>query len=292
MPIVDSNNYLFHQGTSTAVSTAFFYDESGNEVEYQVTGLNEDAPTVEPDVTSWTAQQPPEAPQDPIEENLVEIPATEPDAQLPEVPEISIAAETAVAVEPQPKGPETNPPTPEVASVPSPEKKSKAKSRKKKFKPTLVTRLKLDADGEMVLDYSAVEPEKLATEVPACEVVEPTLDTPMNAFLASSIEISVEENLNETKPEAEVTSAFIPELIEPSTSAAAVKAEEFDEEAFLNSLDLEKLVLVEAQRDGKDVYEIHEVDPVTQEICDKPLSLPSRYVDLIISIMTQQDGDE
>lgn len=69
------------------------------------------------------------------------------------------------------------------------------------------------------------------------------------------------------------------------------QGESFNGEAFLNSLDLEKLVLVETRREGKDVYEIHEVDPVTQEICDKPIDLPARYVDLIISVMTQQDND-
>lgn len=108
-------------------------------------------------------------------------------------------------------------------------------------------------------------------------------------------EIPVDENLNETKVDYEIIPENLPyECQQPSTSTTVRTPEEaFDGEAFLDSLDLEKLVLVEAQRDGKDVYEIHEMDPVTEEIADEPLDLPARYVDLIIKIMMQeQDEDE
>lgn len=89
---------------------------------------------------------------------------------------------------------------------------------------------------------------------------------------------SVDENLNEVEAN-------------PDEEATEAPVDSFDEETFFNSLDLENLVLVEAQRKGKDVYEIHAIDPVTQEICDKPIDLPTRYVDLIISVMTQQEND-
>lgn len=71
-----------------------------------------------------------------------------------------------------------------------------------------------------------------------------------------------------------------------------LQAELFDEASFLRSLDLEKLVLVEAQRDGKDVYEIHEIDPVTQEIFDNPIDLPPRFVNLIMGVMLNQENDD
>lgn len=248
--------------------------------------------------------------------------------------------------------------TSDAASLPSPEKKSekkpKTKSRKMKFKPTLVTRLKLDANGEMVLDDSSVTvpgPEPAAVEMkeenmaqeeskmseaqkmpeealtvdqelhlkeilqPEQDVLQPenvfqpedeilqTEDDVLPPYLSSSfidsalfdqedflqsVDIPVDENLNETIVKFE----SVPMMI-PSTSSNVIPpSEEFDGEAFLNSLDLEKLVLVEAQRDGKDVYEIHEIDPITQEICDAPMDLPARVVDLIISVMTQQEDDD
>ena len=93
-----------------------------------------------------------------------------------------------------------------------------------------------------------------------------------------------DENLN-------ATATLKHEMAAATSVAKNLIEESFDEEAFLNSLDLEKLVLVEAQRKGKDVYEIHEIDSVTQEICDKPIDLPTRYVDLILSVMTQQEND-
>lgn len=218
----------------------------------------------------------------------------------------------------------------DAASLPSTgkkiDKKSKTKSRKNKFKPTLVTRLKLDANGEMVLDDSSLtmqEPEVLvvedkienpliAEELPLEEETfrqpEEKLPSPEDVlplYLSSSfidsalfdqeeflqnVNIPFDENLNETIGLVKYES--VPLMI-PSTSSAVISPpEEFDGEAFLNSLDLEKLVLVEAQRDGKDVYEIHEIDPISQEICDAPMDLPARVVDLIISVMTQQEDDD
>lgn len=50
----------------------------------------------------------------------------------------------------------------------------------------------------------------------------------------------------------------------PSTSSEVPTA--FDEQAFFDSLDMEKLFIVEAQRNGQDVYEIYLTDPVTQEM--------------------------
>lgn len=203
-----------------------------------------------------------------------------------------------------------------------PKPKSKMKSRKKKFKPTLVTVLKLDANGEMVLDYTSTA--KLATNGVASENLaaiadiihqptdlKPTEDLMSNELFIESKstetqiiqeldnatitrnEILTDENLNEkddfSKKEPEVKSIVCND--EPSTSSNSPT--EFDEEAFLDSLDLEKLVMVEANRNGKDVYEIHEIiDPITQEISDKPLELPSRIVDLILSVMSQHEDDD
>lgn len=109
-----------------------------------------------------------------------------------------------------------------------------------------------------------------------------------NQFLSCCEELpdSIDENINETTAIEDDTEAF-----QTTSLSCENRDESFDGEAFLNSLDLEKLVLVEAQRKGKDVYEIHEIDPVTQEICDKPIDMPARYVDLIISVMTQQEND-
>lgn len=76
----------------------------------------------------------------------------------------------------------------------------------------------------------------------------------------------VDENLNETSCDNEMT--------------------------FLNNLDLEKLVLVQATRGGTEVFEIHEINPTSQEISEVPLDLPARYFDLIISVMTSQDEEE
>lgn len=197
---------------------------------------------------------------------------------------------------------------PTIASVPlmekTSDKKSKGKSRKRKYKPALVTRLKLDANGEMVLDDpSETELPEISTipvqhdlvavqSVQNQEYEKPSeyVDN-LNQF-ENSEEIPVDENLNETKVDVQLQNEIIPETSSkddqyPSTSTESA----FDGEAFLDSLDLEKLVLVEAQRDGKDVYEIHEMDPVTQEIGDLPIDLPARYVDLIIKIMLQ-DEDE
>lgn len=214
-----------------------------------------------------------------------------------------------------------------VASIPSEEKKNdkkpNGKSRKRKYKPALVTRLKLDANGEMVLDDPTAEDASVKQPIENdCDMIvedrketycplipraaqvnaiyfEPSLEYDCRAEsfvqLENIEEIPVDENLNETKVDYEIIPENLPyECQQPSTSTTVRTSEEaFDGEAFLNSLEFEKLVLVEAQRDGKDVYEIHEMDPVTQEIADEPLDLPARYVDLIIKIMMQeQDEDE
>lgn len=196
-------------------------------------------------------------------------------------------------------------------------KTQKTKSRKKKFKPTLVTRLKLDANGEMVLDDSSInekneknlveKEEELRNESEKTQQLAGMSqeDDVLPLYLSPSfidsalfdqedflqnVDIPVDENLNETTA---LTKCEAAPLMNPSTSSALnLEVEEFDTEAFLNSLDLEKLVLVEAQRDGKDVYEIHEIDPNTEEICDSPMDLPARVVDLIISVMTQQEDDD
>lgn len=189
------------------------------------------------------------------------------------------------------------------SKVSSPSKKSEKKpkpQRKKKIRPVLVSRLKLDKDGEMVLDDSSTISQKEETrptpdslckedELPSTSEVIPSFE---EVYLN---ETPVDENLNETIFKSESSSApvmiTVPEEENPSSLSCETVREEFDGEAFLDSLDLERLVLVEAQRDGKDVYEIHEIDPDTQEIGEKPLDLPCRYVDLIISVMTQQEEE-
>lgn len=71
----------------------------------------------------------------------------------------------------------------------------------------------------------------------------------------------------------------------PSTSADTA----FDEESFLESLNLEQLSIVVRQVNGENFYEIHETDPITQLISDKPLNLPAHFKDVLISVMTQDD---
>lgn len=164
----------------------------------------------------------------------------------------------------------------------------------------LVPRLKLDKLGEMVLDdprplvYETVmKTEVLQVEevVMQSEIIEHVPEL-MEIATQDPLEMPFDENLNETKAEY----VIIPEeneCMEPSTSSAANATEdEFDIEAFLNSLDLERLVLVQAQRDGKDVYEVHEVDQITRKIYDKPIDLPARYVDVIINVMMAEDDDD
>ena len=173
---------------------------------------------------------------------------------------------------------------PDLITVPEapPEKKQKTKPRKKKFKPTLVTRLKLDADGEMVPD-----------------------DTPEEDPVLEKVAILT---VNENEPAEEII---------PVTATSSQPAEEFDEddESF-KSLDTEKSFTDEAERDGGapeevtqsivneneqveetttssqpaedapldsldtieggDVFEIHGTDPVTPEMSDKSMELPSR----------------
>lgn len=65
--------------------------------------------------------------------------------------------------------------------------------------------------------------------------------------------------------------------------------EPIDDESFLNSLDLERLVIVVKQIDGKDFYDIHETDGDMQNLSEKPLNLPRHIVDLIVDAMTQDD---
>lgn len=186
----------------------------------------------------------------------------------------------------------------DLAHLPSPEKKAekKPKARKKKFKPKLVTsrRLVLDANGEMVLDEeSSVKPEVDREETVV--KTEQTLADPLPDIDMYELRNPMDEQEAYHEIRVEPAYEFFPEPVyapQPSTSAAATAEIPFNEEAFLDSLDLEKLVLVQAQRDGKDVYEIHEVDSVTQEICDKPVDLPARIVDLIIKVMTGQEEDE
>lgn len=172
----------------------------------------------------------------------------------------------------------------EIASQPEAEAKlvvgKKPKARRGKHKPTLVPRLlKLDANGEMILDDSVNSENAAAVDTSSVEVEEsntPSLvqiptDKEQLAQLTASHDTEelagVDENLNET-------------------------SDVDNEMTFLNNLDLEKLVLVEATRDGADVFEIHEINPVTQEISEVPLDLPARYFDLIISVMTSQDEEE
>lgn len=152
----------------------------------------------------------------------------------------------------------------------------KPKVRRGKHKPTLVTRLKLDANGDMILDESANAVEVNTSNVEAEEPIAsstaqiPAEKEPLAQFtvLQNTEElVGVDENLNET-------------------------ADVDNEMTFLNNLDLEKLVLVQATRNGEDVFEIHEINPVTQEISEVPLDLPARYFDLIISVMTSQDEEE
>jgi hypothetical protein len=170
------------------------------------------------------------------------------------------------------------------AVVPTTSEKSekKPKTRKRKFKPMLVKRLKLDANGDMVPDEALVaenDPEDPPEELPEMQEIHVT-ETPQVLELAAEITEFIE-------PEEQLPIEAITES-DPVTPPQ----NEFDGVAFLNSLDLEKLVLVESQKDGKDVYEIHEIDPETQEMFENPIDLPARYVDLIISVMTQQDDDE
>lgn len=153
----------------------------------------------------------------------------------------------------------------------------KPKARRGKHKPTLVTRLKLDANGEMILDESANAVDVNTSNVEAKEsnasstVQIPAEKEPLAQFTVvqnpEELVVGVDENLNET-------------------------ADVDNEMTFLNNLDLEKLVLVQATRNGEDVFEIHEINPVTQEISEVPLDLPARYFDLIISVMTSQDEEE
>jgi hypothetical protein len=127
--------------------------------------------------------------------------------------------------------------------------------------------------------------EDLPVDLPVAEDLHLNLEDPPAAPETISTQvpkIPVDENLNET---TEAASAFA----QPSTSSSPT---DFDEEAFFDSLDMEKLFIVEAQRDGQDVYEIYGTDPLTQEMCEKPMDLPQRYIDLIIKVMTQEDDDE
>lgn len=196
----------------------------------------------------------------------------------------------------------------------------KPKSRRNKFKPTLVNRLKLDANGEMVLDESAQKETKKTlvaeeiNETSQLEVLSPKeeREVPAPETVIENIPVAeIPENIAEVAVEEEeaqineplIETEALPEKVEselsypspeptPSGSTETTSSDTFDPESFLNSLDLEKLVLVEAQRNGKDVYEIHEIDPITGDIQDKPVDLPENIVDLIISVMLSQDEDD
>lgn len=63
----------------------------------------------------------------------------------------------------------------------------------------------------------------------------------------------------------------------------------FDEESFLESLNLEQLSIVVRHINGENFYEVYETDPVTQLISDKPLNLPPHIKDVLISVMAQDD---
>lgn len=173
-------------------------------------------------------------------------------------------------------------------SVSSP-MKSKNKSKKKKFKPTLITRMKLDANGEMVPEdvQENIPAPAAAKEAPASKIDEQ--EQPVKSSTATRIE----DNLNQIEKPQPARQQEIQEE-QPTTSSKVQEAksypcDEFDDEAFLRSLDLDNLAIVEAQKEDKLCYEIYKSDPITQEILGEPLNLPQKYIDLIVKLMTQPD---
>lgn len=75
----------------------------------------------------------------------------------------------------------------------------------------------------------------------------------------------------------------------PSTSTDLAADASFDEESFINSLNLEQLSIVVRQIDGKNIYDIHETNPDTLLISDRPLNIPQHMKDILISVMTQDE---
>lgn len=166
--------------------------------------------------------------------------------------------------------------------------KSKNKSKKKKFKPTLITRMKLDANGEMVPEDAQEDPPKVLV----AEVILPEIVEPEQPVAADAEDVTENLNIAEQQPQPEFQ-----EPPQPSTSSKVQEEksdppDEFDDEAFLRSLDLDNLAIVEAHKEDKVCYEIYKSDPVTQEILGEPLNLPQKYIDLIVKLMTQPDEDE
>ncbi|CRK91144.1 CLUMA_CG004830, isoform A [Clunio marinus] len=146
----------------------------------------------------------------------------------------------------------------------SEKKEAIPKCRKKKIKPTLLSRQRQSGikikheEGNLLVDIHPTNSEQ-------------------------STEVTIDGSLSESKDEIS---------IENPQCSVSPKLESFDEEAFLNSLNLENLVLVEAQRGRENVYEVHEIDPVSGNICDEPINLPAKYVDLMISLLQQQEEAE
>jgi len=97
--------------------------------------------------------------------------------------------------------------------------------------------------------------------------------------------------VEDTEPERICIEDTEPERIcvEDTEPTAEKEEEPLDDESFLNSLDLERLVIVVKQINGKDFYDIHETDGDMQNLSDKPLNLPRHIVDLIVDAMTQDD---
>lgn len=156
--------------------------------------------------------------------------------------------------------------------------KPKHKSKKKKFKPTLITRMKLDANGEMVPEDAQEEPPRAENEVSPPEIAEPeqpVTDAVENINYADQPQLEFQEEQPSTSSKVQE------EKSDPSN--------EFDDEAFLRSLDLDNLAIVEAHKEDKVCYEIYKSDPATQEILGEPLNLPQRYIDLIVKLMTQPE---
>lgn len=141
--------------------------------------------------------------------------------------------------------------------------KIKTKSKKKKFKPTLITRMKYNEDGEMV------------PELPEEEITENIIE---NDIIKEEISVKIDDEK--------------PSEIEISELSNKQPVDDFDEEEFYRSLDFENLVVVEAEKDGISCYEIHKTDPLTQEPMDEPLNLPQKYVDILVKLMTNNEEDD
>lgn len=276
---------------STTVSTAYFYDDKGNRIECQVTESHDGTGMMITDDVVMHG--------DDIKATTIENVPVISDTTWTQ-PEVVVLSDVPLQPQVLVYPPEVPMQIEEPMEVPKvfPEKtfvkkqRPKAKPRLKKLKPAKVKRMKLDEDGEMVPDDSP--PEAPEDPVLAVEDEQEIFVNSPQHFEVPEIQqfqVPVDENLNETKVFEQV---FIPTTVydnlQPSTSSAAPNA--FDEEAFFNSLDMEKLFIVEAQRDGRDIFEIYGTDPITQEMCEKPMDLPQRYIDLIIKVMTQEDDDE